>query len=131
MEDERFNNVKEMYRNRTAFQDLVQKIIGEMSFDEVSQRLDDQGITYGIVQKMADVLDDEQLRAAGIVIETGDSTGDYNLTINSPINVKEAKKKQPVRAPDIGADSLQVLRSLDFEEEYIQELISSDIVVAG
>ena len=131
LEDERFNNVKEMYRNRTAFQDLVQKIIGEMSFDEVSQRLDDQGITYGIVQKMADVLDDEQLRAAGIVIETGDSTGDYNLTINSPINVKEAKKKQPVRAPDIGADSLQVLRSLDFEEEYIQELISSDVVVAG
>ena len=52
-------------------------------------------------------------------------------TINSPINVREAKKKQPVRAPDIGADSLQVLRSLDFEEEYIQELISSDVVVAG
>ena len=51
-----------MYRNRTVFQDLVQKIIGEMSFDEVSQRLDDQGITYGIMQKMADVLDDEQLR---------------------------------------------------------------------
>ena len=46
-------------------------------------------------------------------------------------DVKEAKKKQPVRAPDIGADSLQVLRSLDFEEEYIQELISSDVVVAG
>ena len=82
--------------------DLVQKVIGEMSFDEVSQRLDGQGITYGIVQKMADVLDDEQLRAAGIVIETGDSTGDYNLTINSPINVKEAKKIPPVQEVQTG-----------------------------
>ena len=96
-----------------------------------SERLDKQGITYGMVQKMADVLDDQQLRAADIIIETGDTTGDYNLTINSPINVKEAKKKKPVRAPGIGADSLQVLRSLEFEEKYIQELVSSKVIVAG
>ena len=131
LEDKRFNNVKEMYRNRTEFQNLVQKIIGNMTFEEISERLDEQGITYGIVQKMADVLDDQQLRAADIIIETGDSTGDYNLTINSPINVKEAEKKKPVRAPNVGADSLEVLRLLEFEEDYIQELVSSDVIVAG
>ena len=42
---------------------------------------------------MSEVLVDEQLRAAGIVIETGDTQGDYDLTISSPINVVgEAKK---------------------------------------
>ena len=102
-----------------------------MTFVEISERLDEQGITYGMGHNIADVLDDQQLRAADIIIETGDTTGDYNLTINSPINVKEAKKKKPVRAPDIGADSLQVLRSLEFEEKYIQELVSSKVIVAG
>jgi crotonobetainyl-CoA:carnitine CoA-transferase CaiB-like acyl-CoA transferase len=102
-----------------------------MSISEVSERLDKEGITYGAVQKMADVLRDEQLRAAGIVIETEDPGDDYRLTINSPINVKEAQKKIPSRAPDIGANSLEVLRDLDFEESYIQELLNAEVIVSA
>jgi crotonobetainyl-CoA:carnitine CoA-transferase CaiB-like acyl-CoA transferase len=40
-------------------------------------------------------------------------------------------KKHPQRAPDIGADSLTVLRDLDFAETYIQELLSTGVVVDG
>ena len=98
---------------------------------EVSERLDEQAITYGVVQKMADVLTDEQLRAAGILIETQDPDENYKLTINSPINVKEAQKKTPSRAPDIGENSLEVLRALDFDEGYIQELVNAEVVVSA
>ena len=80
---------------------------------------------------MSEVLADEQLRAAGIVIETGDSQGDYDLTIASPIDMVGEAKKAPQRAPDIGADSLTVLRELDFEESYLQELLSTDVIVDG
>ena len=131
LSDSRFHKVKEMYRHKREFQGVLQEAISDMSYATVSQRLDEEGITYGLVQTMADVLVDEQLRASGIVIETEDSSDDYRLTINSPINVKEEKKKVPTRAPDIGANSLEVLRSLDFEESYIQELLSADIVIAN
>jgi crotonobetainyl-CoA:carnitine CoA-transferase CaiB-like acyl-CoA transferase len=80
---------------------------------------------------MADVLTDKQLRAAGIVIETQDPDENYKLTINSPINVKEAQKKMPTRAPDIGENSLEVLRALDFDEDYIQELVNAEVVVSA
>ena len=131
LDDERFQDVREMFRNRVAFQEVVQDALEQMSISEVSERLDREGITYGAVQKMADVLRDEQLRAAGIVIETEDPGDDYRLTINSPINVKEAQKKIPSRAPDIGANSLEVLRDLEFEESYIQELLNAEVIVSA
>jgi crotonobetainyl-CoA:carnitine CoA-transferase CaiB-like acyl-CoA transferase len=93
--------------------------------------LDDQGITYSKVQTMSEVLVDPQLRAAGIVIETGDTQGDYELTISSPINMVGEVKKAPQRAPDIGANSLSVLRELDFDEDYIQSLIGTGVVFDG
>ena len=48
---------------------------------------------------MSEVLVDPQLRAAGIVIETGDTQGDYDLTISSPINVVGEAKKAPSKSP--------------------------------
>ena len=131
LEDDRFNDVKQMFRNRVEFQDAVQDAIGQMTISEVSERLDGEAITYGVVQKMADVLTDKQLRAAGIVIETQDPDENYKLTINSPINVKEAQKKTPTRAPCVGENSLEVLRALDFDEDYIQELVNAEVVVSA
>ena len=98
---------------------------------EASARLEQAGVTYSRVQPMADVLTDEQLRANGIVVETGDTGEGYELTIASPINVREAPKKAPSRAPDVGADSVEVLRGLGFEETYVQELVSSKVVVTA
>ena len=80
---------------------------------------------------MSEVLVDPQLRAAGIVIETGDTQGDYELTIASPINMMGEAKKAPQRAPDIGANSFSVLRELDFDEDYIQSLVGAGVVVDG
>jgi crotonobetainyl-CoA:carnitine CoA-transferase CaiB-like acyl-CoA transferase len=64
-------------------------------------------------------------------VETGDTQGDFDLTISSPINISGETKKAPKRAPDIGADSLSVLRQLDFQEAYIQELVQAEVVVDG
>jgi crotonobetainyl-CoA:carnitine CoA-transferase CaiB-like acyl-CoA transferase len=80
---------------------------------------------------MSEVLEDEQLRANGIIVETGDAGEDYKLTIGSPINIAGEIKKAPKRASDIGADSLAVLRSFDLEEAYIQELLTQGVVVDG
>jgi formyl-CoA transferase len=129
LEDERFAAVRTMYRNRVDFQDLLRDAFAEFSLDEACRRLDEHGITYGLVQPMAAVLEDEQLRANGIVVETNDEGDDYSLTIGSPVNVLEAAKKPPRRAPDIGADTLDVLREMNFDEDYIRELVSAKVVI--
>ena len=129
LQDERFSDVRQAMRNRGDLQQMISDAFAQIDYAEAARRLDDQGITYSKVQTMSEVLVDPQLRAAGIVIETGDTQGDYELTISSPINMVGEVKKAPQRAPDIGANSLSVLRELDFDEDYIQSLIGTGVVV--
>ena len=131
LEDERFSDIRQAMRNRGDLQQMISDAFAQIDYAEAARRLDDEGITYSKVQTMSEVLVDPQLRAAGIVIETGDTQGDYELTISSPINMVGEVKKAPQRAPDIGANSLSVLRELDFAEDYIQSLIGAGIVVDG
>ena len=131
LEDERFSDIRQAMRNRGDLQQMISDAFAQIDYAEAARRLDDEGITYSKVQTMSEVLVDPQLRAAGIVIETGDTQGDYELTISSPINMVGEVKKAPQRAPDIGANSLSVLRELDFDEDYIQSLIGAGIVVDG
>jgi formyl-CoA transferase len=131
LQDERFSDIRQAMRNRGDLQQMISDAFAQIDYAEAARRLDDEGITYSKVQTMSEVLVDPQLRAAGIVIETGDTQGDYELTISSPINMVGEVKKPPQRAPDIGANSLSVLRELDFAEDYIQSLIGAGIVVDG
>ena len=131
LQDERFSDIRQAMRNRGDLQQMISDAFAQIDYAEAARRLDDEGITYSKVQTMSEVLVDPQLRAAGIVIETGDTQGDYELTISSPINMVGEAKKAPQRAPDIGANSLSVLRELDFDEDYIQSLIGAGIVVDG
>lgn len=131
LQDERFSDIRKAMRNRGDLQQMISDAFAQIDYGEAARRLDDQGITYSKVQTMSEVLVDPQLRAAGIVIETGDTQGDYELTISSPINMVGEAKKAPQRAPDIGANSLSVLRELDFDEDYIQSLLGAGVVVDG
>jgi formyl-CoA transferase len=131
LQDERFSDIRQAMRNRGDLQQMISDAFAQIDYAEAARRLDDEGITYSKVQTMSEVLVDPQLRAAGIVIETGDTQGDYELTISSPINMVGEVKKAPQRAPDIGANSLSVLRELDFDEDYIQSLIGTGVVFDG
>ena len=131
LQDERFSDIRQAMRNRGDLQQMISGAFAQLDYADAARRLDDQGITYSKVQTMSEVLADPQLRAAGIVIETGDTQGDYELTISSPINVVGEAKKAPKRAPDIGANSLSVLRELDFDEDYIRSLVGAGVVVDG
>jgi crotonobetainyl-CoA:carnitine CoA-transferase CaiB-like acyl-CoA transferase len=130
LEDERFESVGAVMKNRPDFKVVMNQAFSQFTYDEISERLDAAGVTFSRVQPMGDVITDQQLRDNDIVIETGDADANYQLTINSPINVKEAPKRAPNRAPDVGADSLTVLRDMEFDEAYIQELLQAGVVLS-
>jgi len=131
LQDERFASVGAVMKHRPEFREAMNEAFQQFTVEEVGKRLEQAGVTYSHVQPMAEVLTDEQLRANGVVVETGDEGEGYELTIGSPINVREAPKKAPSRAPDVGADSVDVLRDMGFEESYVQELLTSKVVMAA
>jgi formyl-CoA transferase len=129
LSSEQFATVADVMAHRPAFREVMDDAFAQFTYAQISRRFDEVGVTYSRVQPMAEVLQDEQLRANGIVVDTGDSGEGYEQTIGSPINVREAPKLPPRRAPDVGADSLTVLRDLEFDESYIQELLAANIVL--
>ena len=98
-------------QHRDDFYAQVCDAFASMPFDLVAERLETLGVTYAEAQTMNDVIADEQLRANGIIVETEEPGSDYPLTVGSPIQIKGEPKRPPSRAPDVGADSLAVLRS--------------------
>ena len=131
LQDKRFSDARQMMRNRDAMGALIAERFAELRYNEVCERLEGAGITFGPVQTMMQVLDDAQLRANGIVVATDDPGEDYPLTIGSPINIDDEPKKAPRRAPNVGADSLSVLREFKLDEERIQALLKAGVVIEG
>lgn len=130
LEDPRFVDIGVVMQNRPAFVEAMAAGFAKFDYADISARLQAAGVTHGPVQPMAAVLEDQQLRDNGVVIKTDDPGEGYDYTINSPINVLEAPKKKPTRAPDIGADTVAVLDELDFDQQYVQELLAAGVIFA-
>ena len=128
LDDPRFATVPQLLKHRPEFRQALGEGFAKFTYAQASERLEQAGVTHGPVQPMAAVLEDEQLRANDVIVETGDTQGGYPLTIASPINVREAPKLAPSRAPDLGAHTIDILQELDFAEEYVQDLMRDGVI---
>ena len=128
LEDARFVDMRTLLRNRDDLKTLIAEATVQWTQRELMERLDGHGVTCGVVAPMADVIEDEQLRANDVVIETNDPGEGYDYTINSPIFLEEEQKRPPKRAPEIGAHTEEVLREAGFSEEEIGTLLDSEVV---
>ena len=128
LEDERFLTIRLAMRNREDLQTELNKEFIKHSSITISEALEEAGITFGPVQTMAQVLKDPQIKENDIIVETGEGEGDYVKTINSPLSILEEAKKKPSRAPDIGADTISILESLDFDRSHIKALLKAEVI---
>ena len=95
------------------------------------QRLDAAGITFGVVGTLADVDDDEQLRASGALVDDGDAeVGRPALRVANPLQLDGVAPRPPQPAPALGQHSLQVLREAGLTEEQIGLLVAKGVVQA-
>lgn len=129
--DERFATQREVFRNRHAVADRFTEAFAAKPLDDTMAALDREGVTFSYVQPMAEVLTDPQMLANDIVIATGDTEGDYDLTIGSPILIEEEDKRPPTRAPDTGAHSREVLAEFGLGSARVQALIEAGVVIAA
>ena len=135
LQDERFATIAAAMQHREVFYAQVCAAFASMPFEVIAKRLEESGVTYAEARTMRAVIEDEQLRANGIIVETtaaaaaAETENDYPLTVGSPIQIKGEAKRPPSRAPDVGADSLAVLRSMDFDDAYIAQLVRDGVVI--
>ena len=126
--DPRFVDMRTLLRNRDDLKTLIAEATVQWTQRELMARLDGHGVTCGVVAPMADVIEDEQLRANDVIVETHDPGEGYDYTINSPIFLEEEPKRPPKRAPEIGAQTEEVLREAGFSDDQIGALLDSEVV---
>ena len=117
-----------MMKNRRELKIMMADIIRELTLSELVSRLDERDLTFGVVQQGPEVVADPQLIENEIIVPTGSDDPMYQWTVASPIQLKEARKKTPARAPDIGQHSRDVLTELGYAVDEISRLIEQGVV---
>jgi crotonobetainyl-CoA:carnitine CoA-transferase CaiB-like acyl-CoA transferase len=101
---------------------ILEPIFRSRDFAHWRKALDEEQITFAQVARLADVVDDPQLEAAGVFRETRDSRGRTVRSIASPIAVEGSAPVEVRPAPAIGEHTDEVLDALGYDTAARQAL---------
>ncbi len=125
--DPRFALLEDRRANSVALIALLDEIFARKPLDYWREALDRYEVTFGIVARIDELTDDEQMIANGVfpAIE-GDEPG--LRTVDSPIHLDGSSKRTPGRAPEIGEHTREVLESLGYAADRIETLLDGGVV---
>jgi len=95
--------------------------------DEWIARLEQYGLTYGLITTPEDLLSDPQPTAAGMLRPI--AAMDDLMTVDSPIHIRGEAKQSPRAPASLGADSERILAELGYPQDEIEQLLDRGIVV--
>ena len=129
LEDERYQTPKMRYERMPELVDGVDEALSVHGRDEWGKIFDEAGVIWGPVLTLDEVAEDPQAHAIGMFPEIEHpELGPYR-TVNAPMRFKNADVG-PVRpAPELGADTRDVLRSAGLSDAEIAALIDQGVVV--
>ena len=123
--DPRFDTAEKRRASASLMLSIFDEIFGAMDLADIRKKLDQAGITFGIIATLDEALDDEQMRAAEAIIPSADGTFE---TINSPFHIGGETKVKPGPAPELGQHSDEILRQAGYSESDISRLRGSRVV---
>ena len=123
--DPRFADKATRRANAKALIGLFDAAFAAKPFAEWRQFLDAAGVTFGMIGTLADMRDDEQMRAAGALVPFA---GETQLTIASPFSLDGETKTPPRRAPALGQHNADVLADAGYSADDITRLRGLGVV---
>ena len=127
--DPRFVDLRSIIANRHALIEMIQEEIGGMDSEKAGRVLTEFGITHSIVVQIEQVVDDPQLAVNEVIVDTNHPAEGFDKTIMSPIDIDAEAKKPPEIAPDVGANSREILHDiLALSQAEIDSLVSSGVI---
>lgn len=120
--------VKPLFKNRFVARERIAAAIAEFNAEEICARLDKQGLVYSLVYKNAEVLEDEQLLANGVIIPFDSGKPGCDKTLASPFQVSDSAQRAPQTAPSVGQHSEEILREYGVTEAQIQQMKADGVI---
>jgi len=129
--DPRFATNRDRFHNRLAlWAELEQAFKARPAADWVA-RLGAESIPVAVVNSLAQVVDDPQIRHRGMVTELAAPDGRHARVMGNPIALADAPKTEARFAPRLGEHTLDVLRELlGLSPREIDDLAAKGVVKA-
>ena len=133
IDDERFNSAKARRKNASECVDILDEGFAGLTRDEAAKRLDAHSIAWSPVQTLAEAAEDEQVRAAGAIVDVPSSAGDGSTFASpaSPVRFPGANDGPKGPAPKLGEHTRDVLATLGRGERDIAQLLEAGVVSEG
>ncbi len=120
--------VKPLFRNRFKARQRIAEAIRAFDSAELLKRLDRAGIVHELIRRNAEVLEDEQLIANGLIVPFDSGRPGCDRTFTTPFQISGETQRQPVAAPAVGEQSDEVLAEFGMAEEEIARLRAEGVV---
>jgi crotonobetainyl-CoA:carnitine CoA-transferase CaiB-like acyl-CoA transferase len=121
--DERFASSERRAQNAAELVARLDEIFARRSLDEWEAHLRDHGIIWAPARTMAEVLDDPQVRAMGYLPDLESAAVGRFPTVAAPFLFSESEVRRGNAAPDLGADSRDILRRAGLRDAEIEALL--------
>ena len=131
LDDPRFADFRTIMRHRRDLIALIQSCTGGLSLAELTETLDRHDITYGVVSQLSELVEDPQLKEAGILVPTGSDDEYYQWTVTNPIRMAGSARRDAGECPGVGEHSARILAELGLSQSEIDALAGQRIVGLG
>jgi crotonobetainyl-CoA:carnitine CoA-transferase CaiB-like acyl-CoA transferase len=123
LEDPRFGGPVERYRNSAELVKILDGVFMERTLAEWEPILNGQALIWSPVREMAEVLEDEQIRAMGYIKRVEHERVGAFETMGPPFQLSAFPMEASRAAPDLGAHSEDVLREAGLHAAAIAEAL--------
>ena len=93
---------------------------------QVKELFEKSGVTFGSISEPYDHINDQQIADNEFFTKFTDK--EDLLTVDSPIFMKDEKKRKPQTAPKIGEHTRQILEELNYDKNEIDKLENKKII---
>src|SRR3954469_23855753 len=122
-EDPRFTERADRRARSLELVKELMPVFAAKTYAEWEQTFAGTGIPFGVIGRLADVVQDEQARHAGIFAETDNA--DVPRTVNNPIRLGFAEPRKAGPPPAVGQHNEEILREAGFAAAEIDALKKS------
>ena len=126
--DERYATGRDRYRRMAELVDGIDATLSAKTRDEWGAIFDEQGLIWGPVLGLHEVVDDPHANAIGLFPDLQHPELGAYRTVNAPMRFKSAEVRPRGPAPRMGEHTEQVLLDIGLSQPDIQDLFKQGIV---
>jgi formyl-CoA transferase len=120
--------MRQIMKQRDLVRGLFAEAFAEMDLQEACQVLDEEALSYSVLERIGEVVESAHLIENEVIVETLSDDPDFRWTIANPIQLGSLKHRRAGDPPRLGEHTRSILATLGYGEDQIEALLNQGIV---